>query len=55
MLTIFAFKPMFVKVPSSGLQAQNYVKYFLKVHILRPHFQKFELNAFEWKTGICTP
>lgn len=49
-----AFKLVSVEVPFSGLQAQNHVKYLLKIHILGPPFQ-FELSAFGMETRNLYP
>ena len=34
MVIVFAFKPVFMEVPISGPQAQNHVRYLLKIRVL---------------------
>lgn len=54
MVIVFAFKPVFMEVPISGPQAQNHVRYLLKIRVLGS-LSQFELSVFGWNPGIFIP
>lgn len=54
MVIVFAFKPVFMEVPISGPQAQNRVRYLLKIRVLGS-LSQLELSVFGWNPGIFIP
>lgn len=54
MVIVFVFKPVFVDVPIPGLQAQNHVRYLLKIHVLGSLSQS-EFSAFGVETRNLHP
>lgn len=53
-VSMFAFKPGLVEVPSSGLQVHDHVTYLLEVHVHAP-LPLFELSAFGVQTRQLRP